>query len=214
MIEKKYTKCVICRSQFISGNSLHKVCSLDCAVKLATEKEELKKKQERKQWLLRKEMMKIEVKSKDYKSELQISVNKLARMIDARFDLKCIDCGKDFGNQCDGGHFASVGSNPTLRFNLHNIHSQKSDCNRNGLGGGKRLEYRRGLEQRYGLDYADYVEYNLPLTYKTIHLSNQEIYDINKLAKRIVRQFPKLKFDSPIQGRDLINSLLGIYKNN
>lgn len=211
MKDKTFKKCVWCKASFVVVRPLQKVCSLECAKLNAEDKKNHEKKVHDKEWRIRKLKMTIEAKPETYKSKLQKSVNLLARMIDAKFELKCIDCGKNFGNQCDGGHFASVGSDPSLRYNLHNIHSQKSDCNQNGLGGGKRLEYRRGLESRYGIEYADYVEFELPNKYKLIKLSNQEVYDCHKIALKVIRQFKHLKFDTPIDGRNLVNSLLGIY---
>jgi hypothetical protein len=211
-MKKEFKKCVWCKASFVYERPNQKVCSIACAKADAEQTAKHKEKIKKQDWQRRKLELTIEAKPELYKEKLQKSVNQLARMIDERFDLKCIDCEKDFGKQCDGGHFTPVGSNRTLRYNLHNIHSQKSDCNKNGLGGGKRLEYRRGLESRYGVDYADFVEFELPVKYKSLVLSNKEIYNYHRLALQIIRKFKQFEFSDAKQGRELINSLLGMYK--
>ena len=157
--------------------------------------------------------MKINSKGNVFKSDLQTEINSLARKIDLLFKYDCcIDCSKSYGNQQDAGHFNSVGSNPSIRYNLHNIHSQKSDCNRNGLGGGKRLEYYEGLQKRYSLEYADFVRYEIALEYKLIKLSNQEIFDKIPIVRKLNREFKTFKFNDPIEARSILNKIIGIYK--
>lgn len=134
-------------------------------------------------------------------------------MIDLKFGyVTCIDCGNSYGEQQDGGHFKSVGSNSSLRYNLDNVHSQASNCNRNGMGGGKTLEYYRGLIARYGQSYADYVDSELQLKYPTIKLSEKEVYEKLTLVRSLVKNFNTFELTDSLQARTLFNNLIGIYK--
>lgn len=199
-----------CREKFEAKKFLQKYCNkTECQILERTsialknlEKIKKDKKQE----------IKINAYSKEYKKELQNNINKLARMIDLHFHFTtCIDCGKPYGKQQDGGHFDSVGNNPTLRFNLHNIHSQKSDCNRNGLGGGKQLGYRRGLEKRYSVEYADFIEFDLKQIYTSIRLTENEIYEKLTIVRKIIKEFETFELKSSFQAREYFNNLIGIY---
>ena len=59
--------------------------------------------------------IKVVVYERENKKYLQNEINKLARMIDARFEYDtCICCHRGFGAQTDGAHYHSVGSNHTL----------------------------------------------------------------------------------------------------
>ena len=149
---------------------------------------------------------------KKYKSYLNDECQKLARMIDAKFGfITCIDCGKPFGKQCDGGHFNSKGKNATIAWNLHNIHSQKSDCNRNGLGGGRERQYYDGLISRYGLEYAEMVDVGLQKKYPYIGLNESEVAEKLAIVRKLIRDFDTFNFSSSIQARDICNQIIAIY---
>ncbi len=91
---------------------------------------------------------KQEVKTlNELKKELQTEINRIVRLID--FDKNCISCnhGMDgFTRQAHAGHYHSVGSSPSIRFNIHNIHKQCSICN--NFKSGALREYRQGLIKR------------------------------------------------------------------
>lgn len=202
----KLKKCKICGEQFEKLSALQQVCSFSCSIEYANN-------QKIKAWNKKKTELKVksEAYKKEFKQTLQIEINRLAKMIDAKFSFPCIDCGKPFGKQIDAGHFTSVGANASLRFNLHNIHSQKSDCNQNGLGGGQRLEYRRGLESRYSLYYAEYVEFILPSKYPLIKLTSIEMQEKTKIVRKLIRDFNTFEISDPIKARDYFNKIIGIY---
>lgn len=207
-------RCKCCKDKFEPKYFNQKFCmdKDECISAFTIWAKDHKDKAEQKDWNKRRKQMDIKVNPVKYKKKLQDNINKLARMVDERFKLDtCIDCGKPFGKQKDGGHFNSVGSNPTLRFNLHNIHTQKSDCNQNGLGGGRRLEYYRGLAERYNQEYADYVDTGLQIKYKYLGLSEQDIYDKYILTNKLIRDFNTFAMKDPRQGRELLNKLIGIY---
>ena len=208
----KDKRCKECKQLFTPFKTTQSVCSVLCASKQAKlkvdkEKEENKKTEDKK-W---KEVKKV-VHTKKYKKYLQDEVNKLARMIDLKFGYNtCIDCGGSFGEQQDGGHFKSRGSNCSLRYNLDNIHSQASNCNRNGMGGGKTLDYYRGLIKRYGQSYADYIDSELQLKYPVIKLSEKEVYEKLTLVRSLVRNFNTFELTGSQQARTLFNNIIGIY---
>ena len=73
----------------------------------------------------------------------------------------CICCGRplgdgDIGGSFDCGHYRSVGSAPHLRFNEHNAHGQRKQCNR--WGAGRAVDYRLGLLARIGRDAVEILE--------------------------------------------------------
>jgi hypothetical protein len=173
---------------------------------------ESKKKKEVKDWKVKKSELKPYTHSKEYKKAFQDEINKLSRLIDNRFNYTCIDCGKPYGKQQDGGHFNSVGSNATIRYNLHNIHSQKSDCNRNGMGSGMLREYYQGLIERYGLEYAEMVDTGLQNKYKYIGLTEVEIVEKLKIVRKLNRDFDTFVFTDAISARTTLNNLIGIYQ--
>jgi hypothetical protein len=213
----KNKKCKICYNEFKPYSSLDKVCSnYDCKIEMQT-KTALKnlnkiKKEEKTQKAIEKKNRSIGLYTRKDKTELQKLINKLARMIDNYFEFNCcIDCGKPFGNQIDGGHFIGVGANESLRYNLHNIHSQKSDCNQNGLGSGKQLQYLRGIEKRYGAIYGEYLEFKQQNYYPLIKLTSSEIIERKKIVSGLIRNFNTFTFENPIQARQMMNLIIGIY---
>lgn len=204
---RKYGLCQSCFRDWVKSTEEGREYAAGFARSLTNKnRKEQKKKDSR-----RLEDMRVEVYGKENRKYLQIEVNRLARMIDSHFKLTCIDCSRPFANQQDGGHFHSVGSDAALRYNLHNIHSQRSECNQNALGGGRALEYYEGLIDRYGNEYAELVRYGLKRAYPVLKMSNREVYEKLKVARKLVRDFEKFVFKDPIQARTMLNTLLGIY---
>lgn len=170
------------------------------------------KKEKKKQDNERLNEMRIEVYGPENRSKLNVACQKLARMIDKACGIvTCIDCGKPFGNQTDGGHYHSKGANASIAWNLHNIHSQASDCNQNGIGGGKELGYFEGLGSRYGQEYANYVRYDIVRLYPVIKLSNREVYEKLQLVNGIIKNFETYVVSDPIKSREMFNKVIGIY---
>ena len=217
----KRPKCRTCKDRFVplnnNLNQKHCIEKDECVAAHVEHSKQLREKANRQQKAIAKvkdQKVRNEVYSGKYKNELAKACQMLARMIDHRFNFPCIDCEKSYGNQVDGGHFNSKGSNITIAYNLHNIHSQKSDCNQNGLGGGRRLEYYRGLVKRYGQWYADYVDTGLQNEYKLIKLSPQEVFEKLTLVRALIRTFDTFQFTDGIAAREQMNALIGIYKKS
>ena len=153
--------------------------------------------------------MKVNTHSKEHKKELQKEINLLARMIDAKFKHPCIDCcGRPYGKQIDGAHFHSVGSNSSLRFNLHNIHSADSQCN--NYSSAHLSGYEVGIKDRYGTEYLETLK-GLPLKYKELKISNFEVYEKLAVVRKINRTFNTYNIINGESARELFNKLIGIY---
>lgn len=224
---KKPKKCICgCNEMFVPTSIGQKWVSQSHYTKWLTEtekgKEFMAKKiekakrqvrdKEKSDWNKKKNELLPIVHEKKYKGLLQNEINKLSRMIDAKFGYTtCIDCGKPFGNQIDGAHYTSVGSNNSIRYNLHNLHSAKSDCNK--FSDKHHQGYTLGLEQRYGKAYLTLVE-ELPIRYKYIKISAVEVYEKLKLVRSLVKNFDTFKAENAIEMRENLNTIIGIYGNN
>ena len=151
---------------------------------------------------------------------LQKEFNELARIIDK--DQPCISCGNQIGKDkgykgsgsAQGGHLHSVGSNASLRFNLHNIHLQDYRCNVEYSG--NEIEYLKGIEDIYGREYMDYLMYGIVKEYPEIKLMKMELIEILPEIRKLKRHYKKLdlvySIANRIEVRDKINSVIGIYK--
>lgn len=196
--------CKVCKRRYEPQfQSIMALCSSECIV---TYHNKLKQKKEQKEL----KELKIEVYQKENKKYLQNEINKLSRMIDAKFgNTTCIDCNKPFGKQIDASHYHSRGANNSIRYNLHNLHSARSECNQ--YSENHKSGYMIGLIERYGKQYADMVINELPLKYTYTKLSAKEIHEKLILVRKIIRTFNTYQFDSAIQAREQLNKIIGIY---
>jgi len=207
MSNLKSKKCKECKKLFAPIRSLQMVCSPKCASTYASKKqaEKVKKDVDKKVSELR-----PIAKESENKKELQTQINLLARKIDASFGYDtCICCERKLDKQIHGAHYHSVGSNSTLRYNLHNIHSATSHCNQYSnthISG-----YKIGLEKRYTNSYFYFVE-SLPIKHKSIKLNALEIVEKLKLVRKINRDFHTYVFGDAVYARIMLNKLIGIYK--
>lgn len=199
-------KCKICKVKFepqANWQSLNGVCSVDCGYKLSQIKKE---KQEKKEINQIKESLKTK---SDYEKILQILINQIVRLIDK--DCPCIATGS-FNGKMNAGHRASVGSNPTIRFHLDNIHIQSEHSN--SFKGGDTLKYNDGLIITYGKDYYEYVD--SLRKFPPIKLSIEDLKEKIKIAREIVKELKEknciYSTDERLKMRAYYNEQLGIYK--
>ncbi|CAB4127044.1 Bacteriophage lambda NinG [uncultured Caudovirales phage] len=205
MNKVKPKKCQVCKEKFTPiYSTIQPTCSIKCTI-------ELNKRKKEKALNEKVKLMKIDTHSKEYRKELQDEVNKLSRKIDEIHGyILCIDdCGKGYGKQTDAAHFHSRGSNSSLRYNLHNLHSANSQCNQ--FSDKHHEGYKIGLEKRYGIDYLNKV-LNLPNIYKEIKLSNKEVYEKLKVVRLLIRTVHTFQFESSIEAREYFNKIIGIYQ--
>lgn len=196
---------------FQQQRPLQYLCGWECATAYAKKKEEEKKE---KAWKDNKKKLKEAIgwtTKKSPKNVLQDEINKLSRLIDNKFNLPCISCGTTKPVQYAGGHRRSVGSNSSIRYNLHNIRKQ---CNKycNKELSGNPDGYDEGLINRYGLEYKNYVKYELSKIYPYIDLGSIDYASKIKLVRKIIRDFDTFVLSDSVQARDLFNDLIGIYK--
>lgn len=168
---------------------------------------------EKKEWNDKWKPIKIDSHSKEYRKAFQDEINKLSKMIDIKFGYDtCIDCGKYLDkekHQIDACHLISKKKNNTLRYHLDILHSGHNHCNT--MNETHESNYKVGLVKRYGQEYVTYVE-ELPIKYKEIHISNQEIFEKLKLVRSVIRNFETYSLTDSLQARKIFNNLLSIYK--
>jgi hypothetical protein len=157
----KPKRCRHCGNSFQPISSLSKVCSVPCAMALndAAKKKSAAKalKAERKSMKERAEKIKTR---REWITEAQAAVNKVARLRDLLAGHGCISCGarpqQKFGGTFDAGHYRSVGSAPHLRYFLPAIRGQCVRCNRDL--GGSAVNFRKGLIERIGINRVEEIE--------------------------------------------------------
>jgi hypothetical protein len=204
----KQKKCKVCLKLFEPKKFAQNVCSVTCSIIHA---KNLKLKKEAKEWKVEKAVLKEKLKTlAEYKNELQVEINKLVRLID-----KCSVCHstlKPLNIKFDAGHVFSVGSNPTIRFNLFNIYSQSVYANQ--YLSGDQINFIEGIEILYGIKHKELV-LNLRSKYKLIKLSINEIKIHIKITKNIVKELKDLDLvysaENRIKLRKKFNDIIGIY---
>lgn len=204
-MKKPKCKNTNCKIEFERIRPLQNVCSTKCAI-------EYSKQLKLKRWAKEKRTKLPELYPRKYKGYLQDEINKLARKIDSKLlHNTCMDCDKTLIGikQVDGAHFTSVGSNPTIRYNLHNIHSARSDCN--SYSDTHHEGYKEGIIKRYGKPYLNQIE-GLKLKYKIIKLSNKEVAEKLAIVRKLNRDFDTFEIIDGVSARDLFNKKIGIYK--
>jgi len=152
MGRKRPKVCRQCGEEFTPSRPLQSVCNLNCAIASSREKAiveaariEAKRIRERK----------VELKPRSkWLAEAQAAVNQYVRLVDQA--LPCISCGRYHQGQYHAGHYRSIGSMPSLRFNVHNIHKQCSACNNNLSG--NLIAYRVNLIKKIGIDRVEWLE--------------------------------------------------------
>lgn len=206
-------RCLNCKDKFIAKTFLQKFCMQkdECVDAFTVWAKEKREKENKKIWNKNKAIIRVNSHSKENKHQLQVNINKLSRMIDEKFGFEiCIDCEKTFGKQTDACHYHGVGSNESLRYNLDNLHSGRSDCNQ--YSATHKQGYVLGLVKRHGNDYCNYVTNELPLKFKEIRLTNQDIVDKLAIVRKIIRDFDTFVFNDAIHARSILNEIIGIYK--
>jgi hypothetical protein len=208
MKQPKQKNCIECGKLFNQYNSLVKVCSTECAIKVAKVKV---KKEVSKQWQKEKKEIKEKLMTKsDFEKLLQKEINTIIRLIDKNF--KCISSGKPLNDKFDAGHFYSVGSNATLRFNLLNIYAQSVYANQ--YLSGDQINFINGIEENYGSGLKDYV-LRLKSEYPILKLTTDELKEKITIARSIVKHLKlENKTYNSIQRIDLrrqFNKMIGIY---
>lgn len=202
----KPKSCRQCKTKFIPDRPLQMVCSFMCSVEYTKANQAKKAK---KDWIKEKAERKEKIMTKsDWEKLFQILINHIARLVD--HNQPCIATNTMNGKR-NGGHRYSVASNPSIRFNLHNVHIQSEHSN--VWKGGDNDRYDEGLIRVYGLEYKDYVRSLNQI--KPINLTIETIKDKIIIAKLIRKELIELgntyTAAERIQLRYDLNQRIGIY---
>jgi len=208
MKEPKNKNCIECGNLFLQYNSLVKVCSTKCAIEHAKKKT---KKQSQKDWSKEKKELKQKLMTlTDWQKLLEKEINHIARLID--FGSGCISCGGH--TTPSGGHYHSVKSNGSIRFNLDNIHLQDYHCNVEKSA--NLHNYDLGLIDRYGKEYWEYVKFDIVRLFPLLKMAKNDYSQKIKTARSIVKH---LKLENKtyntterLELRKKFNAMIGIYK--
>ncbi len=205
--QPKEKKCVICEVSFMPNKTTVRVCSLDCALAFAKNKVA---KQEQNEWKQRKKETSIKLKTlSDWQKELEKPINKICCLID--LGTGCISCNGHTTPQC--GHFHSVKSNPSIRYNLHNLHLQDYNCN--CAKGSNVQKYDLGLINRYGKEYWEFAKFGIVNQYPILKLQKNEYQEKISIANSIVKELKEnTKIYTPLERIELrkkSNIQIGIY---
>ena len=204
-------KCKQCKSKFIPKYFNQKYCMVnDECIKAHVEsakKVQIKVKKKENQ------VKKLELKPKSFwLAILQKEINQIVRLIDN--GCPCISSGRAYRTDDQAGHYFSLGSTPSLRFNLLNIWSQSIKDNLHNSG--NLLNYR---EQLVKFDIIDLIEAER-LKYPTLKLSIEEIKEAISKAKIVKKElnlgfydvFLPRSIKERVEIRLIIQKNIGIYK--
>lgn len=180
----KMKKCKNCKTPFEPRfSSLEKFCwNQDCKLIEAMEKlSKIKKKQkldDNIKWKEKKESLKT---LQDYLQEYQTLVNTFVRLRDR--NKKCISCNKTLKAKFDAGHFFSVGSYPSIRFDLTNIFGQCVHCNQHLRGNVH--EYRKNITKRISQEELEELEFK---SQRTANFMKHEIIEMMEEMKKQIKE--------------------------
>lgn len=198
--QPKEKKCVICEVSFMPSKTTQRVCGLQCSIVFAKNKG----------WKERKKLIGEKLKTlSDWQKDLEKPINKICCLID--FGTGCISCNGQTTPQC--GHFHSVKSNPSIRYNLHNLHLQDYNCN--CAKGSNVQKYDLGLINRYGKEYWEFAKFGIVEKYPILKMQKNEYQEKISIANSIVRELKEsTKIYNSLERiglRTSINIKIGIY---
>lgn len=168
--------CVVCQTEYVKQKPGQKVCSPSCAISLVKSAKQSKLVRAAKIARVARKLTRA-----DQIKKTQAAINKYVRVRDE--GKPCISCGTPLlklgrkGGDYDAGHYRSVGSAPHLRFEDKNIHGQCKRCNKWLTG--NYVSYRKGLIERFGVDYVEAIEADQ----EPRHYSIEQLQEIERTAK-------------------------------
>ena len=150
----KLKTCKWCKQKFEPSRPTKICCSPDCeydyGLKHAARAEHIRGLEDRKTVKLKL----AKLRPNYLEGKAQDAINAYVRARD--HEQGCISCDKpaNWHGQWQAGHLKTRGSNSFLRYSLHNINKQCSQCNKHG---GNVAEHERGIVERYGKSRLDYL---------------------------------------------------------
>ena len=208
--------CIICQNQPISKayfnckTCINEDCRVKYAIQVVAKQKEIKANKIKQDWNKEKIIIRQGLKNlTDWQKDLEKPINKICCLIDK--DSTCISCKGTTTPQA--GHFHTVKSNGSIRFNLDNLHLQDYNCN--CAQSGNIQGYDLGLIDRYGKEYWEYVKFYLVAKYPLLKMAKHEYQDKIDIANRIVKwlQLQNKIYNAKerIELREKFNKEIGIY---
>lgn len=201
----KPKKCPICSTEYIPRSSLQKVChNYKCAIAFNKKRdEEIAAREQRKQERLqRDDLRQRREKLKgvaEWQKEAQTAFNRYIRWRD--YFCECASCGGQLigssnyltGSAVDASHYRSRGAASHLKFNVFNVHSACTRCNRQLSGNA--VEFRMRLIRRIGLERVERLEadntprkFDIPYLQRVKSIFTRRARHYEKLRKRKMEQ--------------------------
>ncbi len=170
----KQKKCSQCGKGFQASNSMQKVCSLECALKVGRKKAAQEKQKAHR-------AAKRKLLDEDRGHWLKAAQSAMNAYIRERDKLEsCISCGRFHQGQWHAGHFRSVGAHPELRFHPFNNNKQCAPCNNHKSG--DIVNYRINLKDKIGEANLEWVEgYHEPCKWTIEDLKEIKAYYMEQL---------------------------------
>lgn len=182
----KDKKCKVCQEKFTPIQFAQAVCNYKCAIEHS---KNLKQQKEQREWKAEKAVLRDKLKTlSQYEAEAKKSFQKYIRMRDAK--QPCISCGVENTELWDGGHYKKAEIYSGVIFDEKNCHKQCRKCNR--FLGGNELNYRTGLIQRYGIEYADQIEEKANQT-RNYKFTKEELIAKKLKYDILIKELVKLK---------------------
>ena len=201
-------KCLVCKEKFTPQSNTQICCSGFCAYEYVKKQ---KTKEADKKWNAEKKVLKESLKNKsDYEKDLQKEINTIVRLIDK--GSFCHSTKKPLNDKFDAGHFYSVGSNNSIRFNLFNIYAQSVYANQ--YLSGDQINFLNVLNDVYGIEHKEYV-LSLKGLYTYVKLTIEDLKEKIIISRQIVNELKKVDLIYPnkmrLQLRKVYNDRIGIY---
>lgn len=168
--EPKKKTCPICSTEYTPRSSLQKTChDYKCALEFNRQRDAAQeaREQRKRERIQRDDLKKRRERLKgisEWQKEAQTAFNRYIRMRD--LNKTCVSCGGQLvgssnyltGSAVDASHYRSRGAASHLKFNVFNVHSACTRCNRQLSGNA--VEYRIRLIERIGLELVESLESN------------------------------------------------------
>jgi len=196
---RKPKKCPICSNEYLPWSSTQKTCNeIPCAMAFAKQQSAEKQAREiRKQEKLQRDDLRERRERlkgiAEWQKEAQTAFNRYIRWRD--YYKPCVSCGGTLqhrgsyttGSAVDASHYRSRGAASHLKFNVFNVHSACTRCNRQLSG--NVVEYRTRLIERIGITLVERIESdNTPRKFTIDYLKR-----VKAIFTRRARHYEKLR---------------------
>lgn len=211
-------KCKHCLIKFEVKRFNQKFCMLtdecqNASIKFVLDNNRrLSEKKENKEWSDKKKEIIESIKTlSEYKKDLELEINAIVRYLDKGHE--CISGGFEWGKyKVHAGHLYSVGSSPSIRFNLLNIFGQSEHDNLHLHGNG--AIYLERIKVVFGKEVFEEIS-DLRHAYPVLKANASEIKEATVIARQIKKSLIKMdtffETEERINLRKTYNKMIGLY---